>query len=103
MLYEVYGKCGRATIYTFNHFNLSIFQLFNISIFHKYEAKRFSKDVFPRYERRRSRPLVAQVDRGMSATDVRPRRTVDALQEVPHPQCEASKNHHGVSRRPVSP
>ena len=33
MLYEVYGKCGRATIYTFNHFNLSIFQLFNISIF----------------------------------------------------------------------
>ena len=32
MLYEVYGKCGRATIYTFNHFNISIFQLFNISI-----------------------------------------------------------------------
>ena len=28
MLYEVYGKCGRATPSNFQYFNLSIFQFF---------------------------------------------------------------------------
>ena len=84
----------------FQYFNFSIFQYFNIF---NGETKRFSKAVFPWDERRRSSPLIAQMDRRLSQTYVSPWRAFNALQEEPQPKCEASKNHHGVSRWSIKP
>ena len=84
---------------------VSIFQFFNFSIFQfkKSETKRFSKAVFPWDERRRSSPLIAQMDRRLSQTYVSPWRAFNALQEEPQPECKASKNHHGISRWSIKP